>query len=128
MPVSNLDLDSVNENQSSGENSIPIIYQGTFSDADFIHKASGTAKIISDSEKKYLRFEDFKSTNGPDLYVYLSSNEEASDFINLGRLKGNIGDQNYEISEDINLEDYNNVLIWCQRFGVLFGSAELIKS
>ena len=130
LPVSSSssNLDPANENSEENEEvSIPPIYQGNFVGADSFHKASGIAKIISDSNKKYLRFEDFKVTNGPDLYVYLSTDTKASDFVNLGELKGNIGDQNYEISSEENLDKYNKVLIWCQRFGVLFGSAELKK-
>ncbi len=76
---------------------------------------------------KILRLENFKATNGPDLYVYLSKDPTGIDdgIINLGRLKGNIGNQNYDIPEDASLEEYNNVLIWCKMFSVLFGSADL---
>ena len=49
----------------------------------------------------------------------------ASEFINLGRLKANNGNQNYEIPNGVNLAEYNQVLIWCKAFGVLFGSAEI---
>jgi hypothetical protein len=77
-----------------------------------------------------LRFEDFRVTNGPDLYVYLSQNpkptrDESSlgAFIDLGKLKGNSGNQNYEITEDIT--GYNTAVIWCKRFGVLFSFAVL---
>jgi len=65
------------------------------------------------------------STNGPDLYVYLSTDKAASDFVNLGRLKGNMGNQNYEIPQGTDLDKYDTVLIWCKAFSVLFGSAEL---
>ena len=100
--------------------------QGTFRDIDFIHKGSGSALLLEDeSGKRLLRFEDFKVTNGPDLYVYLTKNPEPTsdksslgDFINLGRLKGSVGSQNYEINQDIT--GYNTVVIWCQRFSALF--------
>jgi hypothetical protein len=92
---------------------------------DGIHDASGVAKIIATGESSALRLEDFRSTNGPDLYVYLSTDKQASDFVELGRLKGNIGNQNYEIPEGIDLSKYDTVLIWCKQFSVLFGSAEL---
>ena len=78
-----------------------------------------------DDGNEVLRLEDFKSTNGPDLYVYLSTDKEATDIVNLGRLKANIGNQNYEIPQGTDLEKYNKVLIWCKSFSVLFGSAEL---
>ncbi|MEX0932484.1 MAG: DM13 domain-containing protein [Candidatus Pacearchaeota archaeon] len=93
--------------------------------ADAVHKVSGEAKVISQDNKKYLRFENFQSTNGPDLYVYLSTDEGAGDFVNLGELKGNFENQNYELPKEIGLEKYENVLIWCQAFSVLFGSAEI---
>ena len=125
---SSSNLGSINENSEENEEvSIPPIYQGNFIDADSFHKASGIAKIIPNSNKKYLRFEDFKVTNGPDLYVYLSTDKSNDDFINLGKIKGNIGNQNYEIPEGIDLEKYDNILIWCKAFRVLFGSSELKK-
>jgi hypothetical protein len=72
-----------------------------------------------------LRLEEFKSTNGPDLYVYLSTDKQASDFVSLGRLKANIGNQNYDIPSGTDLSKYDTVLVWCKQFSVLFGSAEL---
>jgi len=93
---------------------------------DGIHNAEGQVVVfhLGDSSS-ILRLEDFKSTNGPDLYVYLSTDKAASDFVNLGRLKGNMGNQNYEIPQGTDLEKYDNVLIWCRAFSVLFGSAEI---
>lgn len=102
-------------------------YQGSFIDADNFHKVSGSAKVISQDGVNYLRLEDFESTNGPDLYVYVSKDLDAEEYISLGRLKGNVGNQNYELSEEINFEEYDKVLIWCKAFGVLFGSADLEK-
>lgn len=93
---------------------------------DGIHNAEGQAKVISlNGDGRILRLENFGSTNGPDLYVYLATDKSASDFVSLGRLKGNIGNQNYEILTGTDLEAYDSVLIWCQAFSVLFGSAEL---
>ncbi len=105
---------------------IDLISSGNFIDADNFHKSSGSAKIVEYSNgKKFLVFEDFKTTNGPDLYIYLSNDLEATDYKILGELKGNIGNQQYEIPEDVNTQDYKYVLIWCKQFGVLFGSAEM---
>ena len=70
--------------------------------------------------------QNFESSNGPDLNVYLFNPDDSSDFIDLGDLKGNIGDQNYEIPEEIDLERYSDVWIWCVRFGTGFGSADLM--
>ena len=96
------------------------------------HPTSGIAKVLSDGDVSFLRFEDFVTDNGPDLNVYLSaaplgadSGEYDDDFIDLGDLKGNIGEQNYELPAGIDLEKYNTVVIWCVRFGVAFGASSL---
>jgi len=102
-------------------------YHGSFVGVgDGIHDVKGKSKVLFlDDGREVLRLEDFKSTNGPDLYVYLSTDTMATDIVNLGALKANIGNQNYDIPEGIDLEKYNQVLIWCKSFSVLFGSAEL---
>ena len=64
-------------------------------------------------------------TNGPDLYVYLATDKSTSDFVDLGKLKANNGNQNYEVPEGTDLTKYDTVLIWCKSFSVLFGSADL---
>ncbi len=94
---------------------------------DGIHNAEGTAKIIplQKEDTNVLRLEDLKVTNGPDLYVYLSTDKSASDFVNLGKLKANNGNQNYNIPPHTDLTKYDTVLIWCKAFSVLFGSTEL---
>jgi hypothetical protein len=100
---------------------------GNFVDAgDGFHKVEGVAKVIDLADgRTFLRLENLKATNGPDLYVYLSADKDASDIVNLGRLKGNIGNQNYEIPAGTDLSKYNTVLIWCKAFSTLFGSAKL---
>ena len=105
-----------------------ILYEGSFMNADSFHKVEGQAKIIESEGTKYIRFENFQSTNGPDLKVYLATDTSANTYVSLGDLKGNIGNQNYEIPEDANLNTYDNVLIWCEQFSVLFGHAELEQS
>ncbi len=88
------------------------------------YSVSGTANILSDGQQRFLRFEDgFDSTNGPDLKVYLRA--ENGEFINLGKLKGNKGSQNYEVDISVDLAKYNKVEVWCERFSVGFGSANL---
>ncbi len=72
-----------------------------------------------------LRLEAFEVTNGPNLFVYLATDPQARDFVDLGVLKGNIGDQNYVVPTNADLGRYSYVLIWCKAFSVLFGSAEL---
>ena len=98
---------------------------GSFVDADWIHKTQGTATITLDENGSVLNLEDFKTTNGPDLYVYLSTDKKASEFVDLGRLQSSDGNQSYEIPEGVDLSKYDKVLIWCKAFGVLFGTAEL---
>lgn len=93
---------------------------------DGIHNAEGYAKILTLSDgSQILRLEDFRSTNGPDVHLYLSTDKQANIFIDLGRLKANNGDQNYQIPIDTDFNKYKYVLIWCQPFSVLFGSAQL---
>jgi len=102
-----------------------IILRGNFKGADSFHQVQGTASIVEINNKKYLSLTDFESTNGPDLKVYLAKGIDANDYVSLGDLKGNIGNQNYEIPSEIDLNQYSKVLIWCERFTVLFGSADL---
>jgi hypothetical protein len=93
---------------------------------DGFHNAEGVAKVVNLADgRTFLRLENLKATNGPDLYVYLSTDKDASDIVNLGRLKGNIGNQNYEIPAGTDLSKYDTVLIWCKAFSVLFGSGKL---
>ena len=119
---------SVDENMSettTPNDTKPLMVN--FVDAgDGFHKAEGLAKVINLADgRTFLRLENLKTTNGPDLYVYLSTGKDASDIVNLGRLKGNIGNQNYEIPTGTDLANYNTVLIWCKAFSTLFGSAKL---
>ncbi len=78
--------------------------------------------------QRFLRFENFDSSNGPDLNVYLVNPDDPDDFIDLGDLSGNIGNQNYEIPADVDLDRYSQVSIWCVRFSVGFGTADLMPT
>ena len=107
---------------------------GTFVDADAVHKGSGMATLYALPDGNHLvRFEDFRTTNGPDLVVYLAkhpspaSADDVTDggFLSLGKLKGNVGNQNYAIPSGTNVDDYNSVVIWCELFDVMFASAKL---
>lgn len=97
------------------------------------HAASGRVRLLELADgRRFARFEGFETENGPDLFVYLSTNpadgpENAfdDDFVNLGRLQGNIGDQNYEIPADTDASHYASVVIWCDRFDSAFGAADL---
>ena len=101
-----------------------VLAQGSLN-GNMSYKVSGTAKLIEDNGVKSVRLENFSSSNGPDLKVYLAKDARASSFINLGNLKSVSGNQNYPISSMINNSEYKFILIWCQQFGVLFGSAEI---
>ncbi|HKX20361.1 MAG TPA: DM13 domain-containing protein [Nitrososphaeraceae archaeon] len=118
---------TVSENMSTAmkNNTKPLM--GNFvGSGDGFHKVEGLAKVLTLADgKTFLRLENLKATNGPDLYVYLSTGKGVSDIVNLGRLKGNIGNQNYEIPTGTDLTKYNTVLIWCKAFSTLFGSAKL---
>jgi Electron transfer DM13 len=93
---------------------------------DGIHNAEGIAKLIPLQDgSDILRLENLQVTNGPDLYVYLATDKSASDFVSLGKLKANNGNQNYDIPTETDLTKYDTVLVWCRPFSVLFGSAEL---
>lgn len=116
----------VNESPSSSNEDLATVAVGTFIDADSFHRTSGNATVIrTNSGSQILRLGNFRTTNGPDLFVYIATDTSGKDIVNLGRLKGNIGDQNYPIPSNIDLSRYRYVLIWCQSFAVLFGSAQL---
>ena len=89
------------------------------------HPASGTARIVVADGKSYIRYENFKTINGPDIYVYLSKDLEAKEYISLGKVKATEGNINYEIPSNVNPKDYKYVLTWCKTFGVLFNSAQI---
>ena len=110
-----------------------IIVEASGSFIDRSHPTAGSAVVLGDgSGQRFLRFEDFRTDNGPDLNVYLSAappdapaGEFDNDFVDLGDLKGNVGSQNYEIPVGLDLDHYSTVAIWCVRFSVVFGTAEL---
>lgn len=113
---------------------IATLAKGSFTDADSFHKGSGTALVARVGSDRVLRLEEFRVTNGPDLYVYLavhpqprSRAELDQGHVSLGRLKGNIGSQNYSIPESVRIESHQSVVIYCRRFHVVFSTATLGK-
>jgi Electron transfer DM13 len=112
-----------------------IAKSGSFTQIDVLHDAQGTATIYQmPDNSKVLRFEDFRVSNGPDLRVVLSASVnpltteevELNDLdLELGRLKGNVGNQNYEIPADVDLSLYQSVVIYCRAFNVVFSTAPL---
>lgn len=129
-------IDRVVSEGLPAELQVTTLAQGRFRDADSAHKGEGVATIFATaSGASVLRFTEFSGTNGPDLKVWLvkaagvqSSNDvKASEWLSLGPLKGNKGDQNYVIPDSVELADYPSVVIWCKQFGVLFAAADLVR-
>mgnify|MGYP001598961011 CR=1 FL=1 len=89
------------------------------------HDVSGKIAVYDIDGKRTLRFEDFDTVNGPDLFIYLATDITASDFISLGEIKATKGNVNYEIPVGTDLNKYDTVLVWCKAFKVLFSYGEL---
>jgi len=119
---------------SSEADGAPIVVaHGKFVDADRVHRASGTARLVETTAgERLIRFdEDFQVINGPDLFVWLTEDPQGkpgAGYLDLGRLKGNIGSQNYAIPDDVDPSVYKGVIVWCKAFSVLFGRATLQSS
>ena len=118
--------------EDADSNEPMVVLEGTFSFIDSVHNGEGSATIYELPEgRRVLRFENFRVTNGPQLHVILSPEEPTSildgvgDYVDLGALKGNIGNQNYEIPDDVDLSQYKSVVIYCVPFRVVFSAAAL---
>lgn len=107
---------------------------GMFRDADSFHKGSGSATIYRLPDGMgALRFENLDVTNGPDLRVLLSTHPDPQNkaelneagYLHIGKLKGNRGNQNYELPADADLESFGSVIIYCMPFHVIFSVAPL---
>lgn len=100
------------------------------------HGTSGTARVLKLADgSRIVRLEGLDTSNGPDLFVYLSTSTASGDegafdddVVNLGRLKGNQGDQNYDLPDDVDLARFASVVVWCDRFDSAFGAADLAAS
>ena len=102
------------------------------------HPTTGRATVYKDgSGKAYLRLTDFATSNGPDVHVVLTRAQQPAlskilvpgdlDYVELGSLKGNQGDQNYDVPASTDLEKYQAVAIYCERFHAIFGVTKLEK-
>jgi hypothetical protein len=109
-----------------------VLVKGEFHNADKAGK--GTATVYEQANgKRVLRLTDFSVDNGPDLHVRLIAADDAkdtasvakTDHVELGKLKGNKGNQNYDLPENVDLSKYKVVSIWCNRFSVNFAAAPL---
>jgi hypothetical protein len=117
--------------QGSGS-SAQAVESGRF--YSILHPTEGTATIYRMGDgSRVLRLTSFSTSNGPDVHVYMVASDDAKDaatvekagFVDLGVIKGNIGDQNYSLASDLDLSKYRAVSIWCKRFSVNFGAAPL---
>ena len=129
---------AVEEEPTEGQPAEPPSRSSTVAEGKFIsleHQTRGSAIVLEDADgKRFLRFEDFETSNGPDLLVYLSAKEPSgpndwhgydADFVDLGPLKGNVGIQNYEIPKGVDLDKYSTAVVWCRQFEVGFAAATL---
>ena len=116
---------------SSAESLQPVVSGQFYS---ILHPTQGTAAIYQMGDgTRVLRFTSFSTSNGPDVHVYMVASDDAKNsaavekagFVDLGVIKGNIGDQNYTLGNDLDLSKYRAVSIWCKRFSVNFGAAAL---
>lgn len=114
------------------EEQVSSLLSGQFIDADDFHRGSGKVSILKLSDgTRILRMEDFFVTNGPDLHVILAAGskltgkEDLGQYVDLGELKGNLGNQNYPIPDEIDLESFQSVVIYCVPFQVVFSTANL---
>jgi Electron transfer DM13 len=117
---------------AQGGSSAQAVESGHF--YSILHPTEGAATIYQMPDgTRILRFTSFSTSNGPDVHVYMVASDDPKDaatvenagFVDLGVIKGNIGDQNYTLSSNLDLAKYRAVSIWCKRFSVNFGAAPL---
>jgi len=134
--VTALGLQASTYAQDGAKQQAKAIETGTFHGK--VHQTSGRATIYEEENGKLvLRLTNFKTSNGPDVHVILIASKDADDDANflksntqrveLGKLKGNEGDQNYEIPDGTDLAKFQTVSIYCERFNANFGAAPLEK-
>jgi hypothetical protein len=124
---------TMTEAMPSGPASPAILAHGTFTNGDSFHKGEGTAAVYRVNQNLVVRLDPFKVTNGPALHVYLSGHAAPrnsaelhdSGALDLGKLRGNQGAQNYPLPAGVDLAKYHSVVIYCQMFHVVFSTAEL---
>lgn len=126
--------DAPEAEQEMGEmETASTIVSGNFIEIDPLHWGKGTAAIYQVSDQqRVLRFQDYSSARGGDVFVYLSRDPEPRtavemgvDFLDLGRLKGNVGNQNYILPANLDLSGYRSVVIFCRQFNTVITVANL---
>jgi hypothetical protein len=109
-----------------------VLSSGRFHTVSHGSRGVATVHQLADG-KRLVRLTEFATSNGPDVRVYLVAANDANDndtvtragFVDLGALKGNKGNQNYEIPAELDLDNYGAVTIWCRRFSANFATAPL---
>lgn len=118
-----------------GAEDATAIARGRFRDADFMHRGTGNAVVYRRPDgSRFLRFENFKVTAGPDLHVVLVRHPDPDSAaqvrqgnpVYLGMLKAVEGTQEYEIPAAVRLADFGSVVVYCKIFDVLFAPAALV--
>jgi Electron transfer DM13 len=129
--VVNRRVNEASPTTQGGSSAQPLVAGQFYS---ILHPTAGTATIYRMGDgTRVLRFTNFTTSNGPDVHVYMVASDDAKDietvqqagFIDLGVIKGNVGDQNYTLGGNLDLDKYRAVSIWCKRFSVNFGAAAL---
>ena len=121
--------DTVDENVVTASASNEMLGRGSFE--SLAHPASGVATTIRRADgSDVLTLTDFEVSNGPDLRVYLVAGpardeSEVDDYKDIGALKGNKGDQQYQLGRGLDLDRYTTVVVWCRAFSVAFARAPL---
>ena len=130
--IGTADLAPETEQDMSGLTSARVLARGNFTTIDALYWGEGTVTIYELPGQRILRFEEFSSARGGDVRVYLSRDpqprnalEVGSDFLNLGRLKGNLGNQNYILPPDQDLSVYRSVVVYCKQFETVITSARI---
>ena len=123
------------QSESPEEPKVVVLAEGEFISHE--HTTVGGVRILQLPDgTRVLRIEGLDTSNGPDLKVWLTDQPvidgaagwgvfDDGQYASLGELKGNRGNQNYSIPDDVDLSDFSSVSIWCERFSVSFGAAEL---
>lgn len=126
------DAEVMEEPMTGMEIETTVLGKGEFGQIDPVHGASGTATIYELPDgQRIVRLEDFSSTNGPELHVILTTGTametfaDVGEYIDLGLLKGNVGNQNYEIPAELDLTPIKSIVIYCRPFHVVFSVADL---
>jgi len=128
--------EDVTESPTASPAPVPVdLASGSFISHE--HETTGTVRIVQQADgTRVLAIENLSTTNGPDVRVWLSASEVVegrdgwslagdAEYFDLGPIKGNLGNQLYEIPADVDLSLYQNVTLWCLPFSVSFGAAQL---